>query len=201
MTDNHLIDEIVDSIVLNSIQSNHLKHLIKDKGLGRKLSPDALINWCLKLSCIAIKIVKCLEYKCWANKRGQIKIKRFRSAGTLNPKRVVNKVVVHEAEIITKSHRVSLAVGEIYEVVTYHDSEVISKSFCEHYFVSNAGVVSNTRFPQSKYSVDDLIEVVKRKSRIGTIQCYIIKDLISETCYWSKNNKIKVFIYDLVHVM
>jgi hypothetical protein len=191
-----VIKSIVKAINLKPEQERRLQYLIQTKGVGRKLSPEALMNWCLKITQVAIKIIKCLEYVCWANKRGQLKIKLYSSSGTLNDKRTVEKVIVNGNSVITKSYRVSLAIHEINEVTTYRDSEVISKSFCEHYFVSNLGRITNTTFPQNKYSVRDIANAVHKVSGIRLLVDYTSKDFFLEPCYHSRNNRIRNFFFD-----
>jgi len=191
-----IVENIINSLDIDLDKKNRLFHLIQTKGVGRNLSPEALLNWCLRITQVSIKIIKCLEYTCWANKRGQVKTKRYRSSGTLNDKKIVNSVVVRENHIITKSYRVSLALNEIVEVVTYLDLEAISKSFCDHYFISNAGRVTNTRFPQSKYSVQNILTVVQKVSKIQLLTNHTPKDFQFEVCYSDHNNRIRSFFYD-----
>jgi hypothetical protein len=194
----NMINNMVNSIGLSLSQKQYLLHLIMIKKVGHHLSVEALTNWCLRMADISVKVIKCLEYTCWANKRGQVKIKRYYSSGTMNNKRIVNNVIIGSTGIQTESYRISLALGEVYEVVTYHDLEAISKSFCDHYFISNMGRISNTRFPQPRYTMDQIIAAAKKVSQINVVTHHTHKDFLFETCHSSRNNRIRMFIYDII---
>jgi len=152
-----------------------------------------LVNWCLRMMRINIKIVKCLEYSCWSTRKKKIKVKSYYSAGTLNRKMTVNKTFTKDGILRVSAHKVSMAVGEIREVITYKDAEVISLIFCEHFFVNNCGCIDNTRFPSPRYTISQIVLAIQEIIPNLTTESLSSKDLLRERIYKSSLNSIYIY--------
>lgn len=192
LPENHIYN-IINQISPLNFDNTRLKFLI-NRRFDKKIEKHILINWCLRLMKSDIKVVKCLEYSCWSSRKKKIKTKTYRAAGTLNNTKIVDKEFRNRnGTLMNKTHRVSMAIGEIYEVITYRDAGVIPPTFCEHFFVNNCQCLGNTRFPGPKYNVANIVSAVKEVK--PQLECgeYTPKDFFRERIYGSPTNSIFVF--------
>jgi hypothetical protein len=163
MNQTDLLEPIKDMFKWLNLENHQIQKLLLLKEKKKNASLEAVVNFLNKRLNKPFKVYKLLEYQCEDNK-GYMKNKWFRSPGTVNKR----KQLVSQQGGVTRCVRASLLVGSISEIVTKKKvTGVISVEFCEHYFVSNLGCITNTSWPTIRNSPERLIAKVQQKINVG----------------------------------